>query len=244
MKGGSLKVRDIKMFIEDSKNEHPHSFNDWIPDYDLSTQYVKVYTNKNNSQVVVMHRGTNDIYDVLTDAGLIFNHKKGLRFDSSQQIQQLAEQKYKPENITTLGYSLGALLAEMYASPNVKEVITFNKALIPYDLNRELPDNQHDIRTDNDLVSVLKKVKKHKNDITIPSNSIHPINEHKVDTLDRLPQDKLIGQGLKHNGLKKYKVKELKLLIKKTSKEKGIKVHITGLNKNELVILLDKLLQS
>lgn len=242
MKGGSLKVNDIKMFIEDSKNEQPNEFGEWIPDYDLSTEYVKVYTNKNNNQVVIMHRGTKDMYDVLTDVGLIFNHKKGLRFDASQQIQQLAEQKYKPENITVLGYSLGGLLAEMYASPNVKEVITFNKALIPYDLDKELPNNQYDIRTDADLVSGLKHFKKHPNDITIPSTSLNPIKEHKVDTLDRLPQDKLIGQGLKH--LKTYKVKELKLLIKKTSKEKGIKVHITGLHKNELIRLLDKLLQA
>ncbi|HEY9702387.1 MAG TPA: hypothetical protein V6C58_08070 [Allocoleopsis sp.] len=237
-----MKVNDIKMFIEDSKNEQPNELGEWIPDYDLSTEYVKVYTNKNNNQVVIMHRGTSDMYDVLTDVGLIFNHKKGLRFDASQQIQQLAEQKYKPENITVLGYSLGGLLAEMYASPNVKEVITFNKALIPYDFDNELPNNQYDIRTSADLVSALKKFKKHKNDVTIPSTSLNPIKEHKVDTLDRLPQDKLIGQGLKQ--LKKYKVNELKLLIKKTSKEKDIKVKITGLNKGELIRLLDKLLQA
>ena len=237
--GGSLKVEDIRQFIEDSKNAEPHGFSDWIPDYDLSTEYVKVYTNTNSNQVVVMHRGTNDLYDVLTDVGLAFNHRQGHRFEASEQIQKLAENKYHPENITVLGYSLGGLLAEMYSSPQVKEIITFNKALIPYDLNRELPNNQYDIRTDYDLVSVLKHFKKHKNDVVIPSESLDPFNEHKSNTLNRLQQDKLIGEGLSQ-----YKIKELKLLIKKTARERKIKANITGLNKKELIRLLDKLLKN
>lgn len=236
-KGGSLSVHDIKQFIVESHKESPAPFGNWIPDYELSNKYVQVYTNRNSKQVVVMHRGTRDFNDVITDVGLAFNHKKGHRFDVSQQIQQLAEQKYDPKNITVLGYSLGALLAELNASPNVKEIITFNKALIPYDLDRELNNNQYDIRTENDLVSVLKKVKPHKNDITIQSNSYNPFTEHHRDTLDRLPQDKLIGAGL--NSLK---VKELKILIKRVAKNKGVKVRITGLTKKELRTLLNQLM--
>ena len=239
--GGSLSVNDIKQFIVDSRNETPSEFGDWIPDYDISTHYVKVYKNKNSNQVVIMHRGTNDFYDVATDVGLLFNHKKGYRFDSSKQIQKLAEDKYGPENITVLGYSLGGLLAEMYASPDVKEVITFNKALTPYDINVENMPQQYDIRTKNDLVSILKNVKKHKNDVVIPSETINPWTEHNVNTLDRLPGDMLIGKGLKH--YKKYNVKELKLLVKKYAKDKNMQVNITGLKKDELIEILDYLVK-
>ena len=234
--GGSLKVSDIKKFIEDSKNESPIAFDNWVLDYDLSTHYVKVYTNKNSNQVVIMHRGTNDFYDVLTDVGLAVNHKKGYRFDSSKQIQQLAEEKYGPENISVLGYSLGGLLAEMYAGPDVKEIITFNKALVPYDLNRDLPPNQYDIRTKNNLVSILKNVKKHKNDVIISSESYSPLTEHKADTLDRIPGNTLVGNGIET--YKKYNIKDLKLLVKKNANEKDLKVNITGLKKMELISIL------
>jgi hypothetical protein len=238
-KGSALKVRDIQQFIMESKNDTYNDFGDWIVDQDLSTEYVQVYKNKYTNQAVVMHRGSNDVHDFIVDIGLLVNHKKGHRFDSSKQIQQLAEEKYGPKNITTLGYSLGGLLAELYGQ-NSKEIITFNKVTLPYDIDKVIPNNQYDIRTKRDIVSILKHFNEHKNDITIPSSSYNIIDEHYSHNLDKLDPERLVGEGL----LKSYTKCELKLLIKKLALEKGKRVRVSGLNKMDLMKLYKRLLKN
>ena len=44
---------------------------------------------------------------------------------------------------------------------------------------------------------MLQPFRKSENDIIVPSLSNNLYKEHKIDILDRLPQDMIIGTGLK-----------------------------------------------
>ncbi len=87
----------------------------------------------------------------------------------------------------------------MGTDERVKNVITLNKPTTPKDLITK-PKNvgkQYDIRTTGDLVSMLQPFQKNSNDIVIQSQTKNPLTEHKIDVLDQLPQDMIIGTGFK-----------------------------------------------
>ena len=81
---------------------------------------------------------------------------------------------------------------------NVENIITLNKPTTPKDLiqKTKIDNKQYDIRTAGDLVSVLQPLQTGQNDIVISSVTKNPYIEHKIDVLDRLPQDLVIGTGL------------------------------------------------
>ena len=238
LKGGKIPVDQLKKFIDASpKYPHVHKIDDFLLDTGLSNKYVQVYYNLKTHKAIVCHRQTTDLKDVLVDIGLALGIKKGPRFNISQETQMEAEQKYGPSNISTIGYSLGGLLAEEYGK-NTHEIITYNKAAIPSGNNTH--ENQYDIRTQNDLVSFLTKFQKGKQkQITIESNSYNPIKEHETSNLDKLPSKLEIGHGRPS----KMTIKQLKEAIKMLRKKKKVKgVRITGLKKSELISLYSKLI--
>jgi hypothetical protein len=130
---------------------------------------------------------------------LLVIKKNNRRFAHARNIQSQAEAKYGPENITTLGSSLGAKIAEKVGN-KTKEVITLNKPTIPMDLikGRKLPKNQTDIRTSRDPVSILRPFQKANNkEITIPSKTLNPFREHSTDVLSRMHEETLFGGGVR-----------------------------------------------
>ena len=77
-----------------------------------------------------------------------------------------------------------------------KEIINLNKAVVPKDIGRKTSSKEYNIRTELDPVSILSKAQfTNKNDITIPSRTLNPLEEHSTDTLDRLDQDLQVGRG-------------------------------------------------
>ena len=97
---------------------------------------------------------------------------------------------------------------------NVENIITLNKPSTPKDLiqKTKIDNKQYDIRTTGDLVSVLQPLQTGQNDIVISSETKNPYTEHKIDVLDRLPQDLVIGTGLK--GLNELETYLYNLIIK------------------------------
>ena len=63
-----------------------------------------------------------------------------------------------------------------------------NKLVTPGDIikGKRVPKNQTDIRTSRDIISVLRPLQKGKKEITIKSNSLNLLKEHKTNTLDKL----------------------------------------------------------
>jgi hypothetical protein len=238
IKGGKLPVGQLKELLNSSYDNILNDVPPWIIDKPLSDEYVQVYTNNNNKNVVVVHRGTKGLKDVITDVKLMFGFRNNNRYKDARKKQKAAEDKYGINNISVIGHSLGADIAREVSNPNIKEIILLNKPVTPSDIlskKKIQKPNIFTIKTKLDPVSILQPLEENnKNDIVIPSTTINPLKEHSVNTLDRLDEDKLIGLGIKN--INKLKIRDLKLLIKNIKKQKKLKdIKISNLNKTELL---------
>ena len=211
IKGGKIEVKYLNKLLNESyKNKDKTNANiddRYILDNELSTNKTKVYIDKNTNDIAMVNRGTSDFRDVMSDAKLLFGYKDA-RFNEPKEILNKVKQKYADKNIDVLGHSLGATVAETLGDDErVKNVITLNKPTTPKDLitKQKNVGKQYDIRSSKDVVSMLQPFQKDNNDIVIPSLSNNLYKEHKIDILDELPQDQIIGTGLKGlNELEKY----------------------------------------
>ena len=196
VKGGKMAIKDVKNLLNASYKKKQNDVGDYIVDKQLSNKKVQVYKKVDDNQAVVVHRGTNELSDWMTNLKMSFGYKKDDRFKNSKKIQKLAEEKYGAENISTLGHSLGSRLAEEVGTKS-KEIITLNKPTLPLDLifKKKIKDNQFDIRTKKDPVSILQQYQKGSEDIVIPSTSSNPLKEHTVNVLDRLNENMVVGVG-------------------------------------------------
>ena len=192
LKGGSLSPDVIQGLLKKSYEKKPSSFNDYQIDKSLSGERVQVYYNPALKQAVVVHRGSAGAKDwLVNDAGLMVGYR-GNRFSHAQDIQNKAEKKYGAKNVTTLGHSLGAKVAEEVGQ-NSKEIITLNKPTVDA---KKVSSKQYDIRASSDVVSGLSGIATSNNKTTIPSGFRNPYSEHSPDVLSRL-DDKKIGRGMK-----------------------------------------------
>ena len=216
--GGKVEVKYLNKLLNESykgKNKTAANIDDrYILDNDLSTDKTKVYIDKNTNDIAMVNRGTSDFKDVMTDAKLLFGYNDK-RFNEPKEILGKIKQKYKDKNIDLIGHSLGAKVAETLGDdPQVKNIITLNKPTTPKDLiqKTKINNKQYDIRTTGDLVSALQPLQTGQNDIVISSETKNPYTEHKIDVLDRLDQDLVIGTGLK--GLNELETYLYNLIIK------------------------------
>jgi hypothetical protein len=192
-----ISAKELQHFLSKSYDKTHHDYKNYQVDTHLTGQRVQVYYDSTKNHAVVVHRGTKGVQDWGTDASLLLTgyQKNNRRFAHARKIQNQAEEKYGQENITTLGDSLGAKIAEKVGN-KTKEVITLNKPTIPMDLikGKKVPKNQTDIRTSRDPVSILRPFQKPNNkEITIPSKTLNPFREHSTDVLSRLHEDTLFG---------------------------------------------------
>jgi hypothetical protein len=218
IKGGKVEVKYLNKLLNQSyqsKNKTAANIDDrYYLDSELSTDKTKVYVDKNTNDITMVNRGTSDFKDVMTDAKMLFGYNDK-RFNEPKEILGKIKQKYTDKNIDLLGHSLGAKIAETLGDdPRVKNIITLNKPTTPKDLiqKSKINSKQYDIRTTSDLVSALQPFQTGPNDIIISSETKNPYTEHKIDTLDRLDQNLVIGTGLK--GLNELETYLYDLIIK------------------------------
>ena len=207
MKGGSLKVKEIKAFLEASYQENPPTeIFGYILDSELSNIYGKVYYNNEKMKLILVHRGTGELSDWSNNAIYAANttlYKQTSRFKSSEIMTRKAIKKYPNYQVEVLGHSQGSLLArETARNKNIKNVIQLNPAYKA----ESIQDNEIIIRSANDIVSSSTIPKKYLNSllypkfterhmITIPAKTNNPLIEHSLDVLDRLNGEKIIGKG-------------------------------------------------
>ena len=142
---------------------------------------------------------------------------------NANKIQKKAESKYGAKNISTLGHSLGSLVSSDVGS-NSKEIINYNKPIIPWSRKRE---NEYNISTENDPFGWFHKPKKTEKHIKIESNTVNPIQEHSINQLDKLENEMMIGEGIR-----KLKIADLKQMIKQHNKrQKKPQMKIKGYGK-------------
>ena len=155
LKGGSLKVKEIKAFLEASYMEDPpKEIMGYQLDEKLSFLYGKVYVNHKMKKVVVVHRGTVENIDWANNALYALNsdaYKLTPRYKQGLKMQNDAHKKYKGYQFETAGHSQGALLAHLLGTKS-KNGYLFNPAY----KKEQLRDNEYVIRSSGDIVSKLK----------------------------------------------------------------------------------------
>lgn len=156
-------------------------------DPELSGNRAQVYYNNITGKAYVVHRGTQGIHDIATDVRLALGDKSSERFAHGRKIQKAAGLKYGPNNITTIGHSLGGSIAERVGGKS-ERVITLNKPVTPLDLYTTVKQNQQDIRASLDPVSLLRPYQKGKKAKVIESTTNNPLVEHRLSVMNRLLQ--------------------------------------------------------
>jgi hypothetical protein len=181
-----MDKKDIQQLLKGSYKKSLEDEGRYKIDETISSKRVKVYNDSDSNNVFVVHRGTANLKDWITDASMAFGYEKGNRFKHSKKVQKAAINKYGKNNITTLGHSLGGRLAEKYHKGK-GEIITLNKAATPRSIQRKVPINQTDYRHSKDVVSFLSNFQKYtKKPIIINSKSINPLKVHRTEILRKL----------------------------------------------------------
>jgi len=185
----------LRDFLSNSyKKQQAQSLDGFTRDDSLSGQRAQVYHNSSTNQTYVVHRGTQGLQDILTDFKLAFFpslYMSSARFQHAKDIQQKAETKYGKENILTTGHSLGAKLASDVGG-NSKEIITYNKPILPNEIFHQTKKNETSIRTKLDPVSILGTI--NPNIQQISTKTINPIKAHNIEQLNAV-KNEFIGSG-------------------------------------------------
>ena len=239
IQGKALEVNTIKEALNESykkRDKTKKEIDGFVLNETLSDNEAQVYWNPISQKAMVVHRGTASIGDVFQDVAYGLTGYKGRRFKKAERVQKEAERLYGADNISSLGHSLGSLLASDVGHRS-KEIINYNKPITPYNRRRA---QEYNIKTSNDPFSWFYKSKHDDKDVTIPSSTINPVTEHSISQLEKLDQDRLIGgEGVlrDHTNVKNLKVAELKQRIKSHNRQMktGHKIKQYGkLKKKEL----------
>lgn len=154
----------------------------------LSTDENKVFIDEQGNPNIVF-RGSKVTKDFLVSDPLVAIglEEYDPRFQKAVTLTDKVFKKYK-KPVNLYGSSLGGALAE-YAgdkSNNENLIYTYNKATGIDDIFKPIPENQIDVRTNNDVVSLLSKTQNYanpNNKITIQSNTLNPIKAHSINQL-------------------------------------------------------------
>jgi len=210
MKGGSLKPQEIKDFLQASyEKDAPMKIDDYVLDEELSNLYGKVYVNENSKKVVLSFRGTgmeNLGTDWINNLVFVANssaYRLTPRYKTAVKMYNDAMKKYKGYDFELLGHSQSGVIVNNLCSDKVRNCISLNPAY----KNANLKNNEFVIRSTGDVVSQLVAPKKiinsvfypkwsKKHMIDIENKTGNPITEHKVDILDRLNPNMVIGRGM------------------------------------------------
>lgn len=121
-------------------------------DPQLSTREHKVFIDDKGDPNIV-YRGTVNKKDVFSDflLGIGLGYLDPRQRQSTNLVKAVNEKYHKDPNL--YGHSLGGALAENAGTTG--KVTTFNKGTSPTDAFKYIPDNQEDIRTKNDVVSMF-----------------------------------------------------------------------------------------
>ena len=160
VRGGGLKANTLKSMIKSTYDRS--NVEGW--DNVMDTPEVSAFEHP-SGQVVVALRGTegtlkdwsnNAVYGLGGETA----YKLTAKYRRAKERVAELEKRYNPQDITLIGHSQGALLAEIVPS-KAREIITINKATRPQDfLFRRRKKNQYDIRSRFDPVSFFPLQKK------------------------------------------------------------------------------------
>lgn len=155
-------------------------------DKELSNRKHRVFNG--HGQTIISFTGTRNLGDVITDASLAVGLPDlTYRFGDSLRLVDKVKNKYKHSPILAIGHSLGGSLAEhANKTGKIDKVITVNKGTGLFGIGKRIKDNQVDIRTATDPVSILSTTQYNKRRFTVPdSYVIRPLRSHNTYNLKK-----------------------------------------------------------
>lgn len=145
----------LKNGYNKTKNQNMHGYE---LDKQLSNHNNQIYYNKKDNKLLHNINGTNSFKDVVTDVYLAAGKLKDTsRYKESHEKLRQAKEKYKLNDATVTGHSLGATIAGYIGGKN-DTVITANKGAT---IGQKMRANETHHRTQGDIVSLLNGGSKH-----------------------------------------------------------------------------------
>jgi hypothetical protein len=190
--GGKIKSGTLHKMITNGYADDPkqtENLDGYVLDKSLSGQRAQVYYHPGTKHLVVNHRGTKGVHDVMTDIGLMIGHKSGKRFEHGKKITDEALKKYNTDNVTVSGHSLGAEVARQASKNKKHDVVVVNPAIAPLDMFNRQKNNETVIRSTLDPISGLHNFNPFRNEartIDIKAKTYNPLTEHSSDILQDL----------------------------------------------------------
>ena len=249
-----FKANEIKLLLEASYRKELYDIERFIIDKPLSDKRVKAYTIDGSDEIVVTHRGSDDLIDWIDNSAFfrLNSLERTPTYKMHLKKHMKVVKKYGADKINVMGHSRGGLYAtNLYKKKLAKQVINYNKPINLYDITKDVftknkqDENNTTIRTSRDLASIGQTLLKDKgNDITIPSNSFNPLTEHSIKKIDDYETEELIGKGIfkPQINYSKIRKKELRDFVKKNKKKVKLDINVTGLTKNDLIELTEYIL--
>jgi hypothetical protein len=195
-----LSPTEIKNLLKLSYDKRLVSYKNFKLDPTLSGQRVKVYYNDKLGKAIVVHRGTQGVQDMVTDAKSALGFDESNRIKYAEEIQNKAQKKYGADNIISLGHSLGAHINSV-VSPDNQTQINLNRPVMPATINKKKGKKQVDIYHQYDLVSLLKSYENKNGKEVVIKNDSSPLNilqNHATDVLNTL--EPKVAMPLPHKG--------------------------------------------
>jgi hypothetical protein len=144
----------------------------------LSNDNEQVYYNPVKRKLLYNVSGTHNLKDWVTDAYLAVGKLKSTtRFKEAKDVLNKAKEKYKPENTTISGHSLGGGISNYIKNKNDK-VITYNAGYSPFAKARK---NVTNYTSKGDFVSLFAPNQKTLNNSII--NRVNPLSAHSTENL-------------------------------------------------------------
>jgi hypothetical protein len=155
----------------------------------LSSREQKVYLD-NEGNPFIAYTGSRKFEDfAVSDAALLTGfHGFTPRFRKSKALADKVRNRYhKP--ITMVGHSLGGSLSEYSSKPD-DNVITINKGAGLTQIGKKINNNQTDLRSPTDIVSVFSNSQRGGRKIDIDGSfSLNPLLSHNASHVSKLRND-------------------------------------------------------
>jgi hypothetical protein len=192
-KGGSLPVKTIYKSIKNGYS-YPEieDLDGFVFNKYGSDKEIQLYVNEKEKRIIINFIGTYTLFDWSNNYSYVMGkYKKTKRFKRARDAFIKITDNYKDYKVILVGHSQSAVITNLLNQEfphKIYEVINLNGA----NLGEKEKDNEYNIRSEMDLVSLLHKPTKR--DVIINNDTYNIITEHKPDILKRLNQDREIGR--------------------------------------------------
>jgi hypothetical protein len=192
--GGSLPVKTIYKSI---KNGYSYPKIENIDDGFVFSKYgsdkeIQLYVNEDEKRIIINFIGTYTLFDWSNNYYYVLGkYKDTQRFKRAVDAFLKITDDYPNYKVILVGHSQSAVITNLLNLdyPNrIYEIINLNGA----NLGENERDNEYNIRSKMDLVSLLHKPTSR--DIIINNKTNNILTEHKPDILKRLNQNREIGR--------------------------------------------------